>query len=458
MEKDTAARGSIARPNDDVRLRRAERKQIQMQVSCCDELIPQSHQARVIWDVVQKLDLSLFHQPIKARQSVCGRDATDPAILISLWLYANTRGVGSARELDRLCKESKPYQWLSGGVSLNYHTISDFRSGRGAALNELFTQVLASLVDKELVKVRRISQDGTRVRACAGAASFRGKERLDQLLIEAKQHVEDLARLLENPAESAKLSAKQKSARRRAAREKQERIGQAVARLPEFKERQTERAKREQAAAEAAAAANPDDKKAAKKARQGQARASTTDVDARVMKMGNGGFNPAVNIQLAVDTESRAIVGVDVIDIGSDMGLTEPMREQVQDRSECKVDEHLFDGGFLILREIDTAVEQGVTLYVHPKTPQDPNKLDQRYVAKSDDTAAQARWRERMGTDEAKEIYKERAATIETVNADLKTHRGLDGFRVRGLPKVKCVVLLCALAYNLLHFGVQLIS
>jgi len=458
MEKDTACSDSNGHSNDNVRLRRAERQQVLMQFASCDELIPPGHQARVIWDVVQKLDLSLFHQPIKARQSVCGRDATDPAILISLWLYANTRGVGSARELDRLCKECKPYQWLCGGVSLNYHTISDFRSGHGAALNDLFTQVLASLVDKELVKVHRISQDGTRVRACAGAASFRGNERLDQLLIEAKQHVDDLEKLLENPAESAKLSAKQKSARRRAAREKQDRIGQAVARLPEFKDRQTDRAKREAAAAEAAAAANPDDKKAAKKAKQAQVRASTTDVDARVMKMGNGGFNPAFNIQLATDTESRAIVGVDVIDVGSDMGLTESMREQVQERSGGKVNEHLFDGGFLILNEIDTAVEQGVTLYVHPKTPQDPNKLDQRYVPKSDDTPAQAQWRERMGTQAAKEIYKERAATIETVNADLKTHRGLDGLRVRGLPKVKCVVLLCALAYNLLHFGVQLIS
>lgn len=442
----------------DVRLRRAVRDQLLMQVGCCDELIPQSHQARVIWAVVQKLDLSLFYEPVKAREGVCGRDTTDPAILISLWLYANTRGVGSARELDRLCKESRPYQWLCGGVSLNYHTIADFRTDHAAALDELFTQVLASLVDKDLVKVQRISQDGTRVRACAGAAGFRGQERLDKLLAEAKQHVEELAKLLDDAAASSKLSSKKKAARRRAAREKVERIEQAIARLPELKDRQTDRAKREQAAVEAAAAANPNDKKAAKKARQGQVRVSTTDADARVMKMGNGGFNPAFNVQLATDTQSRAIVGVEVIDIGSDMGLTESMRQQVQTRTGCKVDEHLIDGGFLILEEIDTAVAQGVTLFVPPKTPADPNQLDRRYLPKSDDTPAQADWRQRMGTDQAKEIYKERASTIETVNADLKTHRGLDRFLVRGVSNTRCVVLWSALAYNLLHFGVQLIT
>jgi transposase len=448
----------VSNPMGDVRLRRVERDQILMQMSCCDELISQGHQARVIWSVVRQMDLSRFIERAKARDGVCGRDMTDPAILISLWLYANTRGVGSARELDRLCKESRPYQWLCGGVSLNYHTISDFRTDHGVALDELFTQVLAVLVDKDLVKVHRISQDGTRVRACAGAAGFRGEQRLNKLLDEARAHVEELAKLLDDPAESAKLSAKQKAARRRAAREKQERIEAAIARLPELKDRQTDRAKREQAAAEKAAAEHPGDKKAVKTAKQGQTRVSTTDVDARVMKMGNGGFNPAFNVQLATDTASRAIVGVEVIDIGSDMEMTQPMRRQVQDRTGAKVDEHLFDGGFLILDEIDTAAEEGVTLFVPPKTPADPNKLDQRYTPKSDDTPAQADWRQRMGTDEAKEIYKERASTIETVNADLKTHRGLDRFLVRGMEKAKCVVLWSALAYNLLHFGSQLIT
>ena len=191
-------------------------------------MIAQGHQAPVIWSVVAKLDLSAFYTPIKAVAGVCGRDATDPMLLIALWLYAATRGVGSARELARLCKESKPYQWLCGGVSLNHHTLSDFRVGYGKALDELFTQVLASLVDKGLVKVHRISQDGTRVRACAGASSFRGDERLNELLNEARAHVDELSALLADPEQSAKLLAKQKAARRRAAKERAERIEAAI--------------------------------------------------------------------------------------------------------------------------------------------------------------------------------------------------------------------------------------
>jgi transposase len=437
---------AVKSAHDDVRLRRPERDQFIMQMACCDELLPKEHQARVIWSAVQQLDLSAFREAIKAREGVCGRDTTDPALLISLWLYGATRGVGSARELDRLCKQSDPYKWLCGGVSLNYHTLSDFRTGHARALDELFTQVIASLVDKNLVKVHRISQDGTRVRACVGAASYRGEDRLNQLLKEAQDHVKELAAMLDDPVKSSHLSARKKAARRRAAREKLERIGAAVAQLPALKEKQSEAAKQ------------AGDGAYGKKVKKGQPRVSTTDVDARVMKMSNGGFNPAINVQLATDTESRAIVGVDVTGAGSDKGLAEPMREQVEDRTDGKVDEHLMDGGFLVLSEIDTAVEQAVTLFVPPTKPRDPAKLDQRYVPKQTDTDAQAAWRERMGTEAAKEVYKERASTIETVNADLKTHRGMDRFLVRGLDKVKCVALWSALAYNLLHFGAQLIT
>lgn len=432
----------------DVRLRRPERMQVVMRMESDDDLIPQGHQARVIWSVVQKLDLSAFYEPIKAREGVCGRDTTDPALLISLWLYAATRGVGSARELARLCGEdgSRPYRWLCGGVSLNHHTLSDFRVGHGRALDELFTQVLASLVDKGLVKVHRVSQDGTRVRACAGAASFRGEERLAKLLKEAEAHVKELAALLDDPEKSASLSARQKAARRRAAKERVGRIEEAVAQLPELKAKQSEAAKK------------AGDGEYGKKLKKGGPRASTTDADARVMKMGDGGFRPAVNVQLAADTESRAIVGVDVSSAGSDKGLAEPMREQVEERTGCKVQEHLMDGGFLVLDEVDAAAEQGVTLFFPPPVPRDPAKLDTRYQPKPTDTPAQAAWRQRMGTDEAKAIYRERAATAETVNADLKAHRGLARLLVRGKDKVKCVALWSALAYNLLHFGVALSS
>jgi transposase len=424
-----------------VRLRKPDRLQVMMRMESGDELIAQSHQARVIWSVVLNLDVAAFCEPIKARDGVCGRDATDPRLLISLWLYAATRGVGSARELARLCTESRPYQWLCGGVSLNHHTLSDFRVGHAKALDELFTQVIASLVDKGLVKVSRISQDGTRVRACAGAGSFRGEHRLDELLKQAEAHVQELSKLLEAPEQSAGLSAKKRAARQRAAREKVERVKAALDQLPAIKDRQKK------------AAARAGNGEYGKKLQKGQPRVSTTDPEARVMKMPNGGFNPAVNVQLAVDTVSRAIVGVDVSNAGSDKGLAEPIRRQVQERTGRTVHEHLIDGGFLVIDEIDRSVEEGVTLFVPPTKPRDPEKADQRYVPKSSDTEAQAAWRERMGSEEAQTIYKERASTIETANADLKAHRGLAQLLVKGQVKIKCVVLWCALAYNLLHFG-----
>ncbi len=218
-----------------LRLRRPDRLQVTMRCECDDELIPLEHQARVIWRVVQTLDLAAFQEPIRAREGVCGRNATDPRLLVALWLYAATRGVGSARELARLCVESRPYRWLCGGVTINHHTLSDFRVGHAQALDELFTQVLALLVGKGVVKVRRISQDGTRVRASAGASSFRRGEKLAVLLEQAHAHVGQLRALLDNPERSdfgelsrtAGLSAKSKAAKLRAARQRQQRVKQA---------------------------------------------------------------------------------------------------------------------------------------------------------------------------------------------------------------------------------------
>jgi hypothetical protein len=313
-------------------------------------------------------------------------------------------------------------------------------------LDELFTQVIAALVDKGLVKVHRMTQDGMRVRACAGAASFRGEQRLTELLREAQAHVSQLRALLQDPEKSAGLSARQKAARERAAKDRQTRLEAALATLPGVKARQ-------QAAAQRAG-----NGKYGKKLKRNQPRVSSTDPEARVMKMGDGGFHPAVNVQLATDVDSRAIVGVDVSDAGSDKGLAEPMRKQVEDRSGAKVQEHLMDGGFLVLEEIDTAAESGVTLYAPVPQPRDPARAGTEYVPKPTDSEAQAQWRQRMGSEAGKTVYRQRAAASETVNADLKQHRGLVQLTVRGLAKARCVALWCALAYNLMHFGARLLG
>ena len=416
-----------------------------MSMQCADELVRADHPVRMIWRVVRELDLSGFYEAIKAREGRPGRDSTDPRLLIGLWLYATTRGVGSARELAKLCTESKPYMWLCGTVSLNHHTLADFRVEHSEALDQLFTQVIASLVDKKLIRVHRIAQDGTRVRACCGASSMRRSDRLKKLLEQARQHVAELKTLLDDPGQGAGLSAKKKAAMARAARERQERIEQAIAQLPELEARQQKLAKK----------VSQKDKD---KGKLKEPRASTTDAEARVMKMPDGGYRPAVNVQFAATTDGRAIVGVEVIGQGVDTGQLEPMRQQVEQRSGQKVNEHLADGGYLSFEEVDRAAEREVSLYVPPKPPRDPQKYGGEYQPRPTDSEAVKRWRERMGQDQSKEIYKQRASTSETVNADLKTHRGLRQLTVRGLAKAKCVALWCALAYNLMHFGPQLVG
>lgn len=429
----------------DVRLRVPDRAQVVMKMESPDDLVAANHPVRTVWKVVCGLDLSKFHESIKARQGVVGRNATDPRLLVALWLYAAIRGVGSARELARLCVESRPYEWLCGDVTLNHHTLSDFRVEHGPALDDLFTQVIAALVEKKLVKVHRISHDGTRVRACCGSSSMRRRERLEKRLEESRQHVEELKALLDDPEQSAGLSAKRKAARRRAARERKARIEAALAELPELEEKQKKLAKK----------VSKKDKAAGKLK---EPRVSATDPEARVMKMGDGGYHPAMNVQLAVDTQSRAIVGVDVVNQGVDTGQLEGMREQVEQRTGQKVQEHLADGGYLTLESVDRAEADEVTLYIPPKPPRNKAKRGSEYEPRPGDSEAVKRWRQRMGSEEGKRIYKERASTVETANADLKRRRGLVQLTVRGLGKARCVALWCALAYNLMHFGEKLLT
>lgn len=423
----------------EVRLRVAERAQVVWKAECVDDLLPNEHQARTIWAVVSGLDLSGFCESIQVRRGdQGGRDSTDPRILVSVWLYGSLRGVGSARELDRLCKESRPYQWLCGGVTVNHHLLSDFRVEHADALDKLFTEVIATLVKKGLVKVRRISQDGLRVRGSAGSASFRRGSTLTKLREESAEHMSRLRELLDDPETRAGLSAKRKAAKQRAARERAERIEAALALIPRLQERQARSAKRLSARQ--------------KKDQQSEPRASTTDSQASRMKMGDGGFRPAVNVQLAVDTESRAIVGVDVTGEGTDYEQSEPMRRQVEDRAGQKVHEHLYDGGFVKTEMIERATEQGVTVYAPPKPPRNRDQRGDEFVPRPDDSQAIRRWRQRMGSDQGRTIYKERASTVETINAQMR-RSGLTQLTVRGINKARCVALWAALAWNLTRFA-----
>jgi transposase len=413
------------------RLRLADREQVRLVPMALDELIAPDHDIRFVWDLVSGWDLTRFLDSIRARGEAPGRPATDPRILITLWLYASIRGVSTGRELARLCEESHPYRWICGGVSVNYHTLDDFRVGHGDAVNDLLTQMLAVLIRSETVRVERIAQDGTRVRVGAGSKSFKKKETLEQALQQARAHLEVLRQQARRGEASA---ARREAAGERAARERVERVEKALEEL---------------AKVEAAKAAQKD-----KPTKTNPPRASTTVPEARFMRMPDGGTRPAFNVQLAVDTQSRLIVGVDVTNAGSDAGLAEPMRDQTEERTGERVKEQLIDGGYVKLEDLDRAAESEVTLYMPVPTPR--KKQADPHQPKKTDSDAVAEWRQRMGTPEAKAIYKHRASTIETVNGELKALRGLDRFRVRGLAKALSVVLWSVLAYNMVHLRATL--
>jgi transposase len=403
------------------RFQAAVRDQVCFRAASLDELIPPEHPVRVIWDYALKADLSSLYHRIKAVQGHAGRPPIDPRILFALWLYATARGVGSARLLD----EKIEYQWICGEVSVNYHTLADFRRDHAALLDDLLTQSVAVLMSEGLVDLERVAQDGMRVRASAGAASFRRKPALEEALAEAQAQVEALRQ--EQEGDPKACNERQKQARRRAAEERAARVAAALARLPELEAKK-------------------------KHDEKDKARCSTTDPEATVMKMANGGFNPAYNIQFATDTKSQMVAGVDVLTVGSDQGQMPPMVGQIQRRYGKAPGEYEVDGGFVKLSDIEavSAPEVGCTVYAPVPKPRDP-EVDP-HTPRPDDSAAVAQWRQRMGTAEAKEIYKDRAATAECVNA-LARRRGLMQLVVRGVARVRAVALWVALAHNVMRMA-----
>lgn len=405
------------------RLRRADRHQVVFRAAPLDALIPDDHPARTVWAYVEGLDLAPLYDRIKAVAGRPGRAPIDPRILMALWLYATIEGVGSARRLDALCRDHAAFLWIAGDVPTNYHTLADFRTDHVALLDDLLTRSVAALLAEGLVDLNRVAQDGLRVRASAGAASFRRRPTLEEALAQAEAQVEALrAEAEEDPAASDR---RQRGARERAARERAERVRAALGRLPELEAK----------------------KKAGERDR---ARCSTTDPEATVMKMADGGFRPAYNVQFATATGSQVIVGVAVETTGSDAGQMAPMVEQVEGRYEAVPGEVLVDGGFAQHDQIEAVGGPGLgcTVYAPVPKPRDP-RVD-RYAPKPGDGAAVAAWRQRMGTESAKAIYKERAATAECVNAQARG-RGLLRLLVRGLAKVRAIALWHALAHNLLR-------
>jgi len=406
-------------PQPKPRLRCVDRQQV-IPAMPLEHLLDQDHQARLVWEFSQGVDLSPRYNRIRSVEGGPGHPAIDPRLCFALWLYAPLEGVGSARALVWLCQHHNAFRWLTGGVSVNYHTLSDFRSDHADFLDGVLTHSVAVLREQDLVDLNRVVQDGMRVRACAGAASFHRKATLEEHLQQAQEQVQRLKDELDD--DPGAPTRRQRQARERAAWERTERLQQALKRLPEL---------------EAKKKANDKDK----------ARASSTDPEATVMKMADGGFRPASNVQYQTACSGQIIVGVDVVTTGSDMGQITPMLDQVHERFDVYPEEALVDGGFASHEDIETAQAEPRKVTVYAPVPEPKDARRDRYEPLPGDSATIAEWRRRMQTEAAKALYQERASTAECVNAQARNH-GLIRLLVRGLKKVKAVALWHAIAHN----------
>jgi transposase len=436
-EPPTPAQAAQARTAGKPRLRTPQRDQVEFHWKSLDQLLDPDHPVRTVWAAVCALDLSAWLGEIKAVEGHVGRDATDPRLLVALWVYATCKGIASARELDELCGPDGllPYRWLCGGVSVNYGMLARFRSQGGEKWDDLLTHIVATLVDAGLVTMERVAQDGMRVRAHAGQSSFRRQGSLEEALEAARQQVETLKTLAaqeESPTqeEPPPRTRAQRGARERAAEERQRRVEEAM--------RQCEQLQRQR---EASA------KQSGRKVEE--ARASTTDPEARTMKMADGGTRPAYNVQFTTDTATGVVLGVEVTNAGTDGDQLPPMLDQLEERYEHVPREALVDGGFATIDTIDQAAARGCTVYAPLK--KEKKQVEQGkdpYAPKKGDSDAVAKWRIRMGTEEAKTTSRLRGQAAEWVHAQCR-NRGLWQMPVRGQPRCRIIALLHAIAHNL---------
>jgi transposase len=424
-EAEPAAREWSGQP----RLREPVRDQVELRAVDLEALLPADHPARVIWAYVQRLDLSVLEESVRARAHGPGQAPVSPRLQLALWLFATSQGVGSARALARLCESHDAYRWLCGGVSVNYHSLSEFRTAHPELLEQLLVEHVASLSVAGVIDLDEVVQDGVRVRASAGTSSFRRQKKLYKELRKARRLVEHLRD--ENDDDPDASNRRIKAAQDRAASEREVRVEAALRQLAEIKAHRARRGRE-----------NRNNRK--KGSKRSEPRASTTDPQARVMKMADGGFRPAYNCQVASVAEGQIAIAVDVTNVGSDRGLMRPMQERLADLYGC-AKRYLVDGGFNKNEDIEWAASQGIKVYGPPansKHGTDP------YAPRSEDGPGMTAWRRRMKSPHGKSVYKRRAPG-ECINARFRNW-GLRQFILRGREKVLTVMRWFALANNVL--------
>lgn len=492
------------------RVSRPVRNQLELQPRDLESLIAEDHPVRAVWSFVEGLDLSKLYARIEAVEGGPGRPASDPAVLFALWLFATINGVGSARQLDRLTREHDAYRWLRGGVPVDYHLLADFRVGHPEVLEEQLVTGVAALIEAGLVTLEEVAQDGVRVRASAGSGSYRSEQGLKDSLATAEKRVEELREQLEadpGAANRRQAAARERAARERVERVKaalarvpelkerkarnqkgKDKAGTApsdddepssggpagtgsgappsgappgtstsgTATAPteaqsDLSQGQLPRFEPTEASAGEASSAAPAEGPPVVAPRAPrhdgtEARASTTDADADVMKMGDNGFRPAYNAQSCTDTATGIVAAVAITNVGSDAPQLLPMLDAIESTYDRKPKRALTDGGYTSLPNVEATAARGIELYSPPPKPR--KEARGRYEPRKTDSQVVADWRVRMGTTEAGQIYRRRASTAEWVNAQYRNH-GLQRFGVRGKSKVKAVVLWHAIANNM---------
>lgn len=430
-------------------IRYVNRQQMSWRAVDVEKLVSDDHPARAIWTLIGRLDLSPFYQAIESSVEEGGRPAFDPQLLISLWVYAYSQGIGSAREVARRCEYDPAFQWLTGLTEVNYHTLADFRVEKQQELDELFTQVLAALSKEGLITLEQVTQDGTKIKALASSRSYRHEEMIREHLEQARQRVAAMG-----DPRNDESSPKAKQAQARARRQQQERLESALEELQKLQARKAgEKAKRE-------------------------TRVSTSDPQARVMKQSDKGFALCYNAQISTDAAHGLIVGVAVTGEANDCTQLLPAVDRLEQRLNKKPQQMVADRGYTT-REKDRCVcPEGKILHKQRQRKAGPgmiyhvyearfedcqtctrkpeccpdNKLHGRSVVQLEESPLVIEFRKKMASEEALQRYRCRARIAEFCHAWIKSKLGLRQFHVRGLVKAQMEMMWACLTYNLQHW------
>jgi transposase len=418
--------------SDGVRVIGPDRAQLRWDMVDLDSQLPDDHRARLVWAFVEGLDLSEFYDRIKARDAVAGRPATDPRVVLAVWLYATLEGIGSARAIDRLCQQHAAYRWLCGGAPINHDLLSEFRREHAALLDRLLTQSVTALIAEKLVTLEELAIDGTKVRAHAGRGSMSKSKRLESIEKAVAERVAELKSELDTDPAEPERRCKRRALQ--AAEEQARRVKQAQQKLAELVQEKAERAK-----------THPTEE-----AKKGEPKVSVSDPEARLMRLPDGAAAPAWNVQVA--TANGFIVEIDPTDRRRDSGLAPGLVEKVAERCGGAPQRLLADITAMTQDDIVKLAEQHPEMTVYsPPPPERPNvtakTLSTRRRRRRHEPPAVMAWRARMASEEGQEVYRRRKLT-ERAHGIIKT-RGMTRFLVHGREKVRSVCLLQALALNL---------